>query len=161
MTYTFRPVTRGDYPLLVAWLAEPHIGGWWGAPETEIALIDEELDGDRVDERLVCLDGHPFAYVQDYGAHVWEAPQYAGLPPGTRGLDTFLGDPAFLGQGHAARYLRARAGDLARPGAPVAVDPDPANARAVAAYARAGFRGDAIVPCEDGTPVRVMTFTPA
>jgi aminoglycoside 6'-N-acetyltransferase len=42
-------------------------------------------------------------------------------------------------------------------GAPyVVVDPSPENARAVAKYAKAGFEGDHIAPCEDGDPVRIM-----
>ncbi|MEM7643508.1 MAG: GNAT family N-acetyltransferase, partial [Pseudomonadota bacterium] len=74
-------------------------------------------------------------------------------------LDTFLGDPAYLGQGHAAGYLRQRATELCKGGAPcVVVDPDPENTRAVATYAKAGFAGDRIAPCEDGDPVRIMLF---
>jgi len=38
----------------------------------------------------------------------------------------------------------------------VLTDPDPANSRAIAAYARAGFRPLEIRPCEDGDPVQVM-----
>ncbi|PWR01753.1 GNAT family N-acetyltransferase [Meridianimarinicoccus roseus] len=159
--YRFVPVTRDDYPMLRGWLAQPHIGGWWGDPDREIALIEEDIDSGPTDMRIVQLGDAPFAFVQDYPAHHWPMPHYAGLPDGTRAIDTFIGDPAFLGRGHAARYLRARAAMLLAQGAPlVVVDPDPANHRAIASYARAGFHGETIAPCEDGTPVRVMTFSP-
>jgi aminoglycoside 6'-N-acetyltransferase len=158
--YVFARVTRADYPLLRRWLAEPHVRAWWGDPEEEIALIEEDMDGGPTDMRLVSLGGVPFAYVQDYPAHHWEMPHYAGYPTGTRAIDTFLGEPAWLGQGHAARYLRQRARELMAAGYPaVVIDPDPANTRAVRAYRSAGFRDRGIRPCEDGDPVIVMDFS--
>lgn len=160
--YAFPRVTRVHYPLLRGWLAQPHVRAWWGDPEEEIALIDEDIDHGPTDMRLVTLAGHPFAYVQDYPAHHWNAPQFAPFPPGTRGVDTFLGDPAYLGQGHAPRYLRQRCGDLIAEGATtVVIDPDPDNERALRAYRRAGFVTRGIAPCEDGDPVVVMEFVPA
>ena len=157
--YTFRPVTRDDFPMIAAWLREPHVSGWWQSPQTELRLMDEDLDRDVMDLRLVCLEDTPFAYIQDYPAHHWPAPQYADLGPDTRAMDTFLGDPAYLGKGHGAGYLRQRARDLiARGATTVAVDPDPSNLRAVAAYRRAGFREHGLTPCEDGDIVLVMTF---
>ncbi len=159
--YGFRTVTRDDFPLLRSWLGLPHIGGWWGDPDAEIALMEEDLAAGPTDMRLVCLGDTPFAYVQDYPAHHWSMPQYAGEAAGARAIDTFLGDPAFHGRGHAARYMRQRALELVASGAPsVLTDPDPANSRAVAAYTRAGFRPLRECPCEDGDPVLVMRFSP-
>lgn len=160
--YTFPRVTRADYPLLRGWLAQPHVRAWWGDPEEEIALIDEDIDDGPTDMRLVALGDLPFAYVQDYPAHHWGAPQFAGFPPAARGVDTFLGDPAFLGKGHAPRYLHQRCRDLMAAGATtVVIDPSPDNERAVRCYLRAGFVPRGIAPCEDGDPVVVMEFDPA
>jgi aminoglycoside 6'-N-acetyltransferase len=164
--YTFPRLTRADYPLMRGWLAQPHVRVWWGDPDEEIALIEEDIDGNGnggpTDMRLVALQGQPFAYVQDYPAHHWPMPHYAGFPAGTRAVDTFLGEPSFLGQGHGARYLRQRCGDLIAAGATaVVIDPSPDNERAVRAYRRAGFAPRGIAPCEDGEPVLVMEFDPA
>ncbi len=160
--YIFPRLTRADYPLLRGWLAQPHVRAWWGDPDEEIALIDEDIDEGPTDMRLVAFADRPFAYVQDYPAHHWDAPQYVAFPPGTRGVDTFLGDPAFLGQGHAPRYLRQRCHDLLAAGATaVVIDPSPDNERAVRAYRRAGFVPRGVAPCEDGDPVLVMEFDPA
>lgn len=157
--YQFRPLTRDDYPLIRVWLAEPHIAGWWGDADTEIALIEEDIDDGPTDMRLVLIDGKPFAYVQDYPAHHWDMPHYAEFPKDTRAMDTFLGDAAYLGFGHAARYLRQRAQELIAVGYPsVVIDPSPENERAVRAYRGAGFVGDKVMPCEDGDPVVVMEF---
>lgn len=160
--YIFTKVTREDYPMLRGWLAQPHVQAWWGSPEEEISLIEEDIEKGPTDMRIVHHESRPFAYVQDYPAHYWPMPHYAPFPKGTRAIDTFIGDPQMLGQGHAARYLRARAEMLLAEGVQkVVIDPSPENTRAVRAYRSAGFRGDEIRPCEDGDPVIVMEFCPS
>lgn len=156
MTYTFKPITPDDLPMFRAWLDHPHIGGWWAEGAIEARLVAEEFDTGHVDMRIVAHDDTPFAFVQDYDAHHWPLPQYADLPARTRALDTFLGDPAYLGKGHATGYLRSRLGTLTQTYPMIVVDPDPENRRAIATYTRAGFRPTKITPCEDGDPVQVM-----
>lgn len=154
--YVFRPITRDDLPMFRDWLSQPHIDGWWGEGGTEARLVEEELGNTVVDMRIVEWGGTPFAYIQDYDAHAFGAPQYAGFPARARAIDTFLGDGAFLGKGHGAGYIAARLADLRRSFPVILTDPDPANDRAIAAYARAGFRRHGLAPCEDGDPVLVM-----
>jgi len=156
MTYHFRPITRDDLPMFADWLSNPHIGGWWADGAEEARLIAEELDTGNVDMRIVEHDSTPFAFVQDYNAHHWHMPQYEGLPDNARALDTFLGDPVYLGKGHATGYLRARLKDLHPTYPTIAVDPDPKNTRAIRTYTQAGFRPTKITPSEDGDPVQVM-----
>lgn len=108
--------------------------------------------------RIVSFQGRPFAYVQDYGVHDWEQPHLAGFPAGARAIDTFIGEADMLGQGHGAAYLGLLARQLRAEGAPiVAIDPDPANERARAAYAKAGFRDQGLVSTADG-PAFLMVF---
>ncbi|SHE38039.1 aminoglycoside 6'-N-acetyltransferase [Loktanella atrilutea] len=154
--YIFRPITRADLPMFRHWLDQPHLGGWWGDSGTETRLVEDDMGGDRVDMRIVEYHGAPFAYIQDYNAHAFGAPQYAHHPAEARAIDTFLGDPAYMGQGHGAAYIAARVAELRRSCPLVLTDPDPANTRAIAAYARAGFRLDRVTPGEDGDPVQVM-----
>ncbi|KAF0677252.1 GNAT family N-acetyltransferase [Profundibacterium mesophilum] len=160
--YRFRPLVADDRRLFDRWLAEPHMEGWWGDADTEWAQIMREwAAGGDADMRIVEHEGYPFAYVQDYDAHSCTMPHYAHLPKGTRAMDAFLGDRAYLGRGHAAAFLRQRALRLAAKGAPlVAVDPAPGNARAIAAYGRAGFSGAGAARDAEGRPVRVMTLRP-
>ena len=154
--YSFIPMTRAHLPMFKAWLDEPHIDGWWGPSGVEARLVEEDMETGQVDMRLACCDGTPFAYIQDYNAHAFGAPQFAHHDPDARAIDTFLGDPAYLGRGHGAGYIAARLAELRRSSLVVLTDPDPANTRAIAAYARAGFRPDRVTPCEDGDPVQVM-----
>ena len=163
--YTFRKLSRSDMALFHHWLEQPHMGGWWADAATEWALLEPEIESNLAHEnltdmRVVELAGHPFAYIQDYDVRAYDMPQCADLPAKSRAIDSFLGDPAFLGQGHGSGFIRARAQQLLAGGAPlIAVDPDPANSRAIAAYARAGFRPHAIRVGEAGGPVQVMTLT--
>lgn len=154
--YTFRPMTRADLPMFKSWLANDHINGWWGEPAAEARLVEEDMAEDKVDMRLAECDGTPFAFIQDYNAHAFGAPHYADQISEARAIDTFLGDPAFLGQGHGAGYIAARLAELRCDHPAVLTDPDVRNTRAIAAYARAGFRPLDIRPCEDGDPVQVM-----
>ena len=154
--YSFKKMTRDDLPMFRAWLEEDHIDGWWGDSATEARLVEEDMDREVVDMRLACHEGTPFAYIQDYNAHAFGAPQYADQPKDARAIDTFLGDPAFLGRGHGSGYIASRVAQLRTSYPVVVVDPDPENKRAIAAYSRAGFRSLDIRPCEDGDPVQVM-----
>ena len=157
--YRFRPVRRADLPLLRGWLRTPEVARWWGEPDKEAAILEEGLDDPRIAMRIVALRGHPFAYIQDYDIHAWPQHPFAHLPPGTRGLDTFIGDPDLIGQGHGSAYLRQRARALLSAGAPaLAIDPDPLNVRARRAYENAGFEGS--MPMEtDFGPIVLMTFS--
>jgi len=154
--YSFRPMTRDDFPMFRHWLAEPHIDGWWQDGETEQRLIEEDMEADLVDMRIAMIDGTPFAFIQDYGAHDFGAPHYADYPKDAGAIDTFLGDPAYLGQGHGSGYIAARLAELRGRYPMVLTDPDPQNTRAIAAYRRAGFRAQEVRPCEDGDLVLVM-----
>jgi aminoglycoside 6'-N-acetyltransferase len=56
-----------------------------------------------------------------------------------------------LGRGHGSAFIRAFADQLLAGGTPrVVTDPEPANARAIRSYEKAGFRHDRIVDTPDG-----------
>lgn len=155
-SYHFRPITRSDFPMFRTWLSHPHIGGWWGDGSTELALVEDDMKTGLVDMWIVEWDDVPFAFIQDYNAHAFGAPQYAGFPDNARAIDTFLGEPSFLGCGHGAGYLAARLSQLHAQTPVVLTDPSPENTRAIRAYAAAGFHKDKVVRCEDGDFVQVM-----
>lgn len=154
--YTFRKFKRADYEMFECWLNQPHIDGWWESADLELRLIEQDMERDIVQMHIALCDGVPFAYIQDYNAHAFDAPHYADQAENARAIDTFLGDPAYLGQGHGSGYIAARLSELRRSYPAILTDPDVKNTRAIAAYARAGFRPLDIKPCEDGDPVQVM-----
>jgi aminoglycoside 6'-N-acetyltransferase len=156
--YAFRPAGRVDLPMLRGWLRTPEAMRWWGEPADQEALLREDLDNPLMTMRIVSLGGHPFAYAQDYAVASWPQPHFANLPAGTRAIDTFIGEPAMIGRGHGSAYLRLLAERLIAEGAPlIAIDPDVDNLRARRAYAKAGFREEAMVATGEG-PAVLMVF---
>lgn len=147
--FRFRPATEADYALLARWLSEAHIREWWGDPEEELASIRDMVEGsDSTRPFIIESDGTPVGYIQYWfiGHHqnetwITEHPWLAELPADAVGVDISLGDPRSLGQGLGSAALLAFAEQLRRAGHDtIVIDPDPANARAVRAYSKAGFR---------------------
>ena len=135
--YRFRPVTVDDLDLLNAWRREPHVAEWWD----DAPYAADDLQDPDVTMRIVEAHGRPFAFVQDYGVHDEAGHHFAHLPPGSHGMDQFIGPPAMIGRGHGSAFIAQRMAELFGAGAPVlAVDPHPDNARAIAAYRKVGFR---------------------
>jgi aminoglycoside 6'-N-acetyltransferase len=156
--YTFRLAFREDLPLLRAWLRTPGVVRWWGDPVEQSALLQADMSEPRMVMRIVSFAGRAFGYVQDYAVHAWPQPHFEHLPRGSRAIDAFIGEPDMIGKGHGSIFLRLVAQRLRAAGAPVvAIDPSVDNVRARRAYAKAGFRGDAVVETAAG-PAILMTF---
>jgi aminoglycoside 6'-N-acetyltransferase len=159
--YSFRAVTRDDLPLLRRWLETPEVVRWWGDPDEELALIEEDLDAAAMAQWIVSFEEAPFAYAQAYEVHAWPQSHLAHLPSGAMAVDAFIGEPGMIDRGHGARFLRLLADELIGAGAPlVVIDPDAGNRRARRAYRKAGFRGDAVVETSGGSAV-LMVFDQA
>jgi aminoglycoside 6'-N-acetyltransferase len=157
VTYSFRPALRQDLPLLRAWLRTPEVARWWGDPDKQAALLESDLSEPLMVMRIVSLDAHPFAYAQDYDVGSWPQPQFAELPNGSRAIDAFIGEPAMVGRGHGAAFLRLLAERLRNEGAPmIAIDPDAGNLRARRAYRRAGFVEDRVFEIDGGEAVLMI-----
>jgi hypothetical protein len=69
-------------------------------------LLREDLEELCMVMRIVSFEGRPFAYAQDYAVHVWPQPYFARLPPGSRAIDSFIGEPDMIGGGHGSTYLK-------------------------------------------------------
>ena len=94
-----------------------------------------------VEPLIVELDGRPIAYLQSYDPHLEDDHPYQDQPFGTLGIDVSIGVPELVGIGHGSAIVRQFVEQLFEEGAPrVIIDPDPANARAIRAYEKAGFR---------------------
>ena len=144
--------------MLSEWLRTPEAMRWWGDPAEQEALLREDLDNPLMTMWIVSHDGGAFAYAQDYAVDSWPQPHFAGLPRGTRAIDTFIGVPEMIGRGHGSAYLRLRAERLIGEGTPlIAIDPDVANVRAQRAYEKAGFRRGEVVETAEG-PAVLMIF---
>lgn len=111
------------------------------------------------DSFILCLQGRPIGYLQCFDLALDTGRTFPLERRATRGIDLFIGEPAYLGQGHGAAFLRLAAEWLlAQPGVRRVIgDPEPANRRSRRAFEKAGFRdsGERTVP---GGSVRLMVL---
>ena len=153
----FRPLVRGDLPMLHEWLARPHVAEWWGPPpafdEVEQhygAYVD---DPTGVQPHVALVGGSPIGYIQSYVAMDSGDGWWTGeRDPGVRGIDQFLADPAQLGRGLGTAMVRAFVrGLFADPAVTrVQTDPSPDNGRAIRCYEKAGFHAVGEIDTPDG-----------
>jgi aminoglycoside 6'-N-acetyltransferase len=148
--YGFAPMTSADLPLIRRWLETPHVSEWWHDPAEQFELVSGDLDHPDMAQYVVASDGRPFAYLQCYNLSDWNT-GFGAQPSGTRGLDQFIGEADMLDRGHGSAFIRVFTEHLLAKGAPrVVIDPDPANARAIRAYEKAGFSKERVVETPDG-----------
>lgn len=164
---TFRPVTAADLPMLGEWMSRPHWQEWWGVPETELGYVRDMIEGRDTSCRplLFSLDGEPAGYIQVWRVVPHQTPEWAQdspwlmqVPADAVGVDLSLADGETLSRGIGSTVLRRFVSTLLAEGQrTILIDPDPANARAVAAYRKAGFRP--VADLEGRTPgVLIMQF---
>ncbi|HXL28246.1 MAG TPA: GNAT family N-acetyltransferase [Bradyrhizobium sp.] len=157
--YLFRPMTLSDLPLIRHWLSFPHVREWWGDPQEQYTLVSGDLDEPAMDQYVFSTAGSPFAYLQCYDLTAWNS-GFGPHPPGTRGIDLFIGEPDMIERGHGSALVRWFVDDRLQKGAPrIVTDPDPANGRAVRAYEKAGFEKGRMVESPDG-PALLMIRNP-
>jgi aminoglycoside 6'-N-acetyltransferase len=155
--YQFRPMAAADLPMARRWLAEPHVAQWWGDPAEQFALVSGDLAHPGMDQLIVAADGRPFGYLQCYDLLTWPDEAFGAQLQGTRAIDQFIGEPDMVDRGHGSAFIRVFVDGLLAAGAPrVLTDPDRANARAIRAYEKAGFRGDRVVSTLDGSALLMV-----
>jgi aminoglycoside 6'-N-acetyltransferase len=149
--YQFRPMAHADLPLVRRWLEMPHVSQWWGDAREQFTLVKGDLSHPAMDQFIVETDSRPFAYLQCYDPTVWPEGGCGIQPAGARGIDQFIGERDMIERGHGSAFIRMFIDDLLAAGASrVLTDSDPANARAIRAYEKAGLRRERIVHTPEG-----------
>lgn len=149
---SFRRFVRADFPLMQAWLAQPHVLRWWDheiSAEAVEADFGAAVDGaEPTDMFVALLQGRPIGFVQryrfaDYADYLAEVAQLTPTPASAWSIDYFIGEPAALRQGLGAAMLRATVAALWRDDAQAPAVIVPVNAANTASWRvleRAGFR---------------------
>ena len=126
-----RPVEAADRRALREILADPEVQRWWGPGDLERAADD--LYDDETHGFAIVVAGQIVGYVQ-YAEETDPDYRHASV-------DIFLGDEG-RGRGYGPEAIRTLARHLFedRGHHRLTIDPSAANARAIAAYERVGFR---------------------
>ena len=128
-----RAPTQADVDTLVAILAEPAVARWW--PPFDPARVRDELVAKRDDEEGFVIEhaGRVIGYIQ---CAEEPDPEFRHAS-----IDLFL-TASSHGQGLGPEAIRVLATDLIdrRGHHRITIDPVADNTRAIAAYARVGFR---------------------
>lgn len=162
--YDIRRATEADLGMIARWVETPPVAEWWIEADGQPAppIDEDDLADPNITVWIVFRHDRPFAYLQDYDVHAWPGHHFAHLPPGSRGIDQFIGDPAMLGCGHGSAFIRAYVDSLFAQGVPaVGTDPSPSNARAIRAYEKAGFAPVRECDTEWGYVLLMERFAPA
>ena len=165
---TFRPLQAADLPMLRAWLLRPHVAAWWGEAESLEVLARDYLPAvpaaDATRAWIALCEGREIGFIQCYvvkgsGEGWWPDEQ----DPGARGIDQFLANEADLGRGLGSAMVRRFVQGLFKDPAVTGVqtDPQPNNARAIAAYRKAGFEPVGEVDTPDGPALLMRCRPPA
>ena len=162
---TWRPVTGADFPLLGAWLAEPHVARWWNnetSPEAVARDFGPTVRGEEPNEDLlVLLDDRPFGLVQRcriaaYPEYLEPLAAIVCVPDDAMSLDYLIGDPALVGRGMGTRMIRSVVADtwIAHPDASCIIVPvSAANTASWRTLESAGFARVAEGEMEPDNPV--------
>ena len=165
MDFSFRRLSRTDFPLLERWLAEPHVLRWWNHETTPAAVerdFGESVDGGEPAENWLALaNGEPLGLVQccfwsDYPEYLEEIRPVYGVPDSALTIDYLIGPPGRTGQGLGPRMIAAflREAWSRHPTASCVVVPVvAANVASCRALEKCGFRQVAAGPLAPDNPV--------
>jgi len=130
---TLRTTTIDDAPALAAILIEPEVARWWGVWDLDRVVADLVHSGPDEMPLVIEHDGEIIGYIQ---AVEEEEPDFRHA-----GIDLFLRTDA-QGRGLGPDAIRTLAIELIdeRGHHRLTIDPAAENTRAIAAYAKLGFR---------------------
>jgi aminoglycoside 6'-N-acetyltransferase len=128
-----RATTPDDAPVLAPILAEPEVARWWGAFDLDRVMADLIAGGPGEDPFVIEHDGRVVGYIQ---AVEEQEPDFRHA-----GIDLFLCTGS-QGRGLGPDAIRTLAIELidTRGHHRLTIDPATDNRRAIAAYAKLGFR---------------------
>ncbi|WP_433010003.1 GNAT family N-acetyltransferase [Kribbella sp. CA-294648] len=165
MAYTFRRLTRADFPLLADWLANPHVARWWNHETTPEALerdFGTAADGGEPSEDLLVLqDGKPIGLVQrsklaDYPEYLTEFQALTEVPAEAATIDYLIGESADTNRGVGTAMIAALVAETwtnYRDTDAIIVAVVAGNRPSWRALERAGFHRVAEGPMEPDNPI--------
>ena len=137
-----RAMTKADWPLMEKWLKKEHVRRWLGQPENWLSEI-REANGDPsawVRHYVAQLGSEPIGFAQAYEcARTEPGLPWQDEPPGTYGIDYFIGELKYMGLGLGNELVKLICGQLPENAWHVIADPDPDNTRSIRVLKKSGF----------------------
>lgn len=146
----FRALAHDDLRLMHRWINDdPEVRQWWSREAGPFEKIVDKYApriaaSGPTRSYIIQYDTHPIGYIQEY--LVGDHPDWARLvdvPEESAGVDLFVGEAAYRGQGRGTAILRkfVREVVFARPEVESCIiGPEQSNARAIRSYEKAGFK---------------------
>ncbi|MBC8258099.1 MAG: GNAT family N-acetyltransferase [SAR324 cluster bacterium] len=143
MEFIFIRIFESDLTLIEKWLVQPHVKKWFDK-SVWVKEISENLHSDWVWQFRADLNSTPAGFVQCYDTA--KAPQgsWSTQPPGTLGIDFFLGEPSLLGNGNGVKLVNDFVEYLECSFNPrrIIADPEMENTRSQNTLKSCGFQAD-------------------
>ena len=151
-----RLMTADDFPLMLKWLATPHVKEWWDDGDDTLEKVARHYGSQSpTHERFILLysgktqtgDVQPIGYLQ-----------YEIDETGIASIDQFIGVEEMLSRGIGTQAIHLLLDHIRTRHSPriITVDPAPANKRAIRCYEKVGFQHDDTLPSPPGTDAYMM-----
>ena len=154
-SFTFSPLKRADFPMMLRWLNNPAVSEWWGEPPASIDELEGKhvprLDGsEQVYGFIAHYAGMPMGYMQWYRISTEPDHPAIGLAPtSSAAIDLFIGEDDYRRRGLGSIMIRAFLKQIVFTEPDMkhcAIDPCIENTAAIAAYRKTGFREIGLAP---------------
>lgn len=146
---SFKKLDYDDLELMSKWLSSSEVKKWYPVSDPSIDGVKKKytpvIQGtEPINAYIVVIDGQKGGYVQGYWCKDFPNPELKSCPPDhSCGLDIFIGEESFRGQGLGPRVLSAFLHEIifgCMGAKHCLVDPQVSNLRAIRAYQAVGFR---------------------
>lgn len=150
MKIAFKEFRLEDVPLYYEWAEKEHVKNVWfleGYQPKEYILT--KIKGNGIEYPfLITIDDKAIGFIQYWDIYARDRIEknkkdyFTGSPPGTYGIDIFIGELDFIGKGFGSQILVSFSELLFKEyGAKkLVVDPDSENIKAKCCYEKAGFK---------------------
>lgn len=138
---TFRALSHEDCSQLHQWLQCTHVREFWDDGDRTLKQVEAHyFRKDKVNHYLFLINDQPVGFIQSYTIDAThENARFIPKNQTAMGVDFFIGNKAYLGQGYAILVLTKFISSYCQNADCILVDPDPSNKKAIHIYQKYGF----------------------
>ena len=137
----FRALSHEDCNQLHQWLQCPHVRAFWDDGDRTLEQVEAHyFITDNVNRYLFLINEKPAGFIQSYVIDATHnCVKFTQKNQSAMGVDFFIGNKAYLGQGYAILVLTKFISSYCQNADCILVDPDPSNKKAIHIYQKYGF----------------------